>query len=156
MRTLFIDYCQFMPCYQHQNFVERRHKTAKKCTNTLLDRTGAPLCSWFLAMIYVCFVLNHTYNVTIKNIPMNAATGSTCDISPLHRFHFLQHVYFNLDDSNFPSGSIEETGWLAGIIENSGHDMNFMFLTYLIIKLLADLMSGQQANLHHITLELKL
>ena len=72
--ALFIDYWQYEPHYQHKNFSERRHHSVKRKTNTTLDRTGKPLCVWFLTMIYVCFVLNHAYNATIKNIPMNSAT----------------------------------------------------------------------------------
>ena len=59
---------------------------------------------------------------------MNAATGSTCDISPLLRFHFWQPVYFKLDDSSFPSDSTEETGRFVGISENVGHYMAFSIL----------------------------
>ena len=96
--------------------------------STLLDRTGAPPCTWLLAMIYVCFVLNHTYNATIKNIPMNVATCSTCDISPLLSFHFWQPVYFKLDDSNFPGDFTEETDRFVDVSENVGNDMTFSIL----------------------------
>ena len=80
-------------------------------------------------MLYVCFVLNHVCNFTIKNVPLNAATGSTCDISPLLRFHFYQPVYYILDDSNFPSESTEAYGHFVGISENVGHAMTFKILT---------------------------
>ena len=88
LRALFIDDCQLETYHQHQNFAERRHQTIKRQTNTLLDRTGAPAFTWLLSMCYVCFVSNHAYNANIKNIPLNAVTGSTCDISPFLRFHF--------------------------------------------------------------------
>ena len=95
LRALFIDYWQSEACHQHQNFSERRFQTIKKHTNTLLNRTGAHTHTWLLAMMHVFFVLNHTYNVTIKNTPFNTAIGSTCDISPMLRFYFWQLVYFN-------------------------------------------------------------
>ena len=88
MRALLIDDWKLEPCYLHQNFSERRHQNAKRQTNTLLDVIIVPPCAWLTSMIYVCFVLNHSYSATIKNITMTAATGSTCDISSLLRFHF--------------------------------------------------------------------
>ena len=66
LRDLFIDDWQSEAHHQHQNYAEKRHQTVKRQTNTLLDRTGAPSFTWLLAMCYVCFVLNHTYNATIK------------------------------------------------------------------------------------------
>ena len=82
LHELFIDDFQYEIHYQHQNLDERRYQTVKSQTKTLLDRIGAPSHTWLLAMTYVYFVLNHTYNSTIQNIPINAATGSTYDISP--------------------------------------------------------------------------
>ena len=76
-------------------------------------------------MSHVYFVLNHAYNVTINNAPINAATGSTCDISPLLRFHFWQPVCFNADDAGFPSKSTELKGRFVGISENTGHAITF-------------------------------
>ena len=110
---------------QHQNKCENRYQTIKRQTNTLLDRTGAPPFAWLLAMTYVCFVLNHAYNESIKNIPINVATGSTCDMSPLLRFHFWQHAYFNAEDKGFPSKPAETKGRFVGISENVGHAMTF-------------------------------
>ena len=80
-------------------------------------------------MLYVCFILNHTYNYTTNNVPLNAATGSTCDISPLLRFSFYQPVYYKQDDSTFPSESAQAYGRFVGIAENVGHDMTFKVLT---------------------------
>ena len=68
---------------------------------------------------------------------MNKATGSTCDISSLLRFHFWQPFYFNSDDSNFPSGSTEETGRFVGISENEGHEMNFSILNITTNKVIS-------------------
>ena len=90
-----------------------------------MDRVGAPSFTWLLAMTYVCFILNHTYNATIKNIPLNAATGTTCDMSPLLRFHFWQPIYFQDTESSFPNDTNETRGRFVGISENVGHDMTF-------------------------------
>ena len=83
-----------------------------------MDRTGAPSFAWLLAMCYVSFVLNHTCNVTIKNMPLNAATGSTYDMSPLLRFHFWESVFFNTEDNAFPSESPKQRGRFVGISDN--------------------------------------
>ena len=71
---LFIDYFQSEAYHQHQKFADRRCKTVKRQTNTLLDRTCAPSFTWLLAMDYVFFVLNNACNATIKNMPLNAVT----------------------------------------------------------------------------------
>jgi hypothetical protein len=51
--------------------------------NTLLDRTGLLASTWSLAMTFVCFLLSHTYNGSIRPVPITFATGSTPNISPL-------------------------------------------------------------------------
>ena len=129
LRALFIDDWQSEPHRQHQNPAERRIQTVKRRTNTLLDRTGAPAYTWLLAITYVCFALNFTYNAVIDNVPMNLATGSTEDISPLLRFRYWQPVYYMNDDSDFPSDSTEERGRFIGISESVGHYMTFKILT---------------------------
>ena len=90
-------------------------------------------------MIYVCFVLNHAYNETIKTIPMNAATGSTCYVSPLIRFHFWNHFTSTFDsyESSFSSNSIEETGRFLGISENVVHAMIFSILKITTNKVIS-------------------
>ena len=57
---------------------------------------------------YVFFLLNHACSATIKKITINAAADSTCDTSPLLRFHFWKPISFNSYDNTFPSNSIEE------------------------------------------------
>ena len=121
LRALFIDDWQSEPHCQHQNPAERRIQTVKRGANTLLDRTGAPAYAWLLAILYVCFVLNFTHNAVINNVPMNLATGSTCDISPLLRFRFWQPVCYMHDDSDFPGDSPEERGRFVGTSESVGH-----------------------------------
>ena len=66
LRTLFLDDQQSEAYHQHQNLAERRYQTIKRQINALLDRTGTPAFAWLLSMYYVCFILNHTHNATIK------------------------------------------------------------------------------------------
>ena len=44
---------------------------------------GAPAYTWIIALVYVCFILNHTHADGINGILITKATGSTADISPL-------------------------------------------------------------------------
>ena len=125
LRALFIGAWQSEPHQQHQNPAERRIQVIKNQTNILLDRTGAPPELWLEALRYVCFLLNHSYNSTIKDIPMNVLLGRTVDISVLLRFHWYQEVYYKVDDSDFPSDSRELKGHMVGIAEHVGHAMTY-------------------------------
>ena len=129
LRSLCISGWQSEPHQQHQNPAERRYQTAKRMTNTLLDRSGSPASTWLLALLYACFVLNHTYCASIKAVPAQKLTGSTPDISPLLRFYWWQPVYYKVDDSAFPSETRELRGRFVGIAEHVGHAMTFKILT---------------------------
>jgi len=129
LRALCIDDWQSEPHQQQQNPAERRYQNVKQMSNTMLDRTGAPASTWLLCMQYVTFILNHSYNATIDAVPLQVATGSTCDISPLLRFTFWEKVYFKHDDSDFPSDTKEGSGRFVGIAQHVGHAMTFMILT---------------------------
>jgi len=129
LRTLFIGSWQSEPHQQHQNPAERRFQTVKTTANTILDHTGAPASTWLLCLLYVCFLLNHTYCASINCVPLQRATGSTVDISPLLRFHFWEQVYYKVDDSDFPSESCEALGHMVGIAENVGHAMTYKVIT---------------------------
>ena len=83
---------------------------------------------------------------------MNAATGSTCDVSTFLRFYFWQPIYFNSDDSSFLSKPAEQIGRFVGISENVGHDVTFSILKKLLIKLLVGLMPVYQVILFPLTL----
>ena len=129
LRTLCIPSWQSEPHQQHQNPCERRIQDVKRMTNTLLDRSGSLASTWLLAMAYVCFLLNHTYNGSIRSVPITVATGSTPDISPLLAFAWWEPVYYKVDDSSFPSDTREKRGRFVGIAENVGHRMTFKVLT---------------------------
>ena len=88
---------------QHQNAAEHCYQNVKWIANTLLGCTGAPLSLWFLALTYVCLVLNHTANASIRNaIPMQVLTGMTPDISSLLQFNFYEPVYYKTEESHLP------------------------------------------------------
>ena len=86
--------------------------------------------------MYVCFILNFTYNESIKAVSMQVLTGSTVDISPLLRFRFREKVYYKIDDSDFPSDSREGLGWFVGVSENVGCPMTCKILTMDTNKIL--------------------
>ena len=76
------------PHQQHQNFAERKYQQVKNTTNCMMEHAGSPASAWLLALLYVCFLLNHTANETLKwRTPLECLTGTTPDISPLLRFH---------------------------------------------------------------------
>ena len=104
-RTMNIGHWQSEPHQQHQNPSERRFQTVKDHANIVLDRSGAPAFTWLLALRYFCFLLNHTYNITIDNIPTTVLNGDSVDISPLLRFHFWEKVYYKAIKPGFPSES---------------------------------------------------
>ena len=117
---------------QFQNPMERGIQQLKLRVNVniVLDRTGAPAYTWLLCLLYVCYLLNHTFNTTINGVPMTRLTGSTVDCSALLRFHFYEEVYYKLDDSKkFPSDSPEAIGYMVGISENVGHVLTYKVLT---------------------------
>ena len=129
LRTLFISSWQSEPHQQQQNPAERRYQTIKNTANRVMDRTGAPAFVWLLCLMYVCYLLNHTFNSTIQGVPLTALTGRTVDISPLLRFYFWQKVYYKLDDSTFPSDSKESVGHIVGISEHVGPALTWKVLT---------------------------
>lgn len=87
-----------------------------------MDRTGAPPDTWLLCLHYVCFLLNHTYNISIQNVPFNQRTGNTVDISVLLRFHFWEKVYYKaVHKRKFPFESSEEAGHIVGNSKHCGH-----------------------------------
>jgi Reverse transcriptase (RNA-dependent DNA polymerase) len=129
LRTLCIGDWQSEPHKQQQNPAERRFQTVKTAANRVMDRTGAPPNTWFLCLTYVCFLLNHTYNSSICDVPLNRLTGSTVDISVLLKFFFWQKVYYKKVDSGFPSESTEALGHIVGISEHCGHALTWKILT---------------------------
>lgn len=129
LRTFCIGSWQSEPHQQQQNPAERRFQTIKTTTNRILDRTGAPDSTWLLCLQYVCFLLNHTYNSTLKTVPLIALTGSTPDVSVLLRFYFWQPVLYKREDYDFPSESPEGFGNIVGVSEHVGPALCWKILT---------------------------
>ena len=72
------------PYHQNQNPAERRYRTIKAWTNTIMNRTGAPASCWLLCLMHVCYLLNHTSSATLDgHTPLYKLTGVTPDISVL-------------------------------------------------------------------------
>ena len=108
---------------------ERRWQTVKRITNRLMDQAGCPLFLWFLALTYVCFVLNNRVDPSLSwKTPIFVATGVVNSISVLLHFGFWELDYYKLNDSSFPSDSSELHGFFVGIAEHVGHIMPFLIL----------------------------
>ena len=130
LRAYRIDDWQSEPHYQHQNMAERRWGVIKAMVNLLLNRTGAPAYTWFLALLYVCCVLNHTAIGSLNwRTPLEELTGTTPDISSILMYRFWEPVYFKKHDASFPSDSTEQSGRFVGIAEHVGHALTFKVLT---------------------------
>lgn len=130
LQNYIIQNWQSEPHQQHQNAAEWCNQDAKRLANTLLDHPGAPLSLWFLALTYVCMILNHTAYAFIGNaIIIQVLTGATPDISALLQFDFYEPVYYKMEESHFPSMSNEKSGYSVGISEHVGHALTFMILT---------------------------
>ena len=59
LRAYHISNWHSEPYHQNQNPAERRYRTIKSWTNTVMKRSGAPANCWLLCLIYVCYLLNH-------------------------------------------------------------------------------------------------
>ena len=129
-RAYVIGHWSSEPHQQHQNYAERKYQHVKNTTNRMMERSGSPANTWLLALLYVCFLLNHTASSVLKwRTPLERLNGTTPDISPLLRFYWWQPVYYKLDDSDFPSETREKRGRFVGIAEHVGHAMTFKILT---------------------------
>jgi hypothetical protein len=81
-RMLFIDEWQSEPGHQNQNPFERRYQTIINWTNNLMNRTGAPAYTWFLAITYVIAILNVLSSPALNGqVPKTILTGDVQDLS---------------------------------------------------------------------------
>ena len=126
LRLLWIGFWCSEAYYKHQNMFERRYQTFKRIVNRTMDRTNTPPELWFLCMCYVAYVLNRVSDPSLHNRqPIFVATGRIGDISSLLPFHWLEPVYYRLEDTPFPSSPTEHLGYWVGIAEHVGHDMTY-------------------------------
>ena len=111
--------------------------TVNHMTNSVMDCTGAPPTYWLLALMYVCFILNHMWNATAHGIPLQKATGQPVNTSALFCFRFCEPVYFQNEEPDFPSQEPEGRGEFVGFAKDCGHSLTFKVLTEdtkLVIK----------------------
>ena len=121
MRVLAIANWSSEPFCQWQNPAERRIQLVKDTADRIMDRSGAPAKFWLHALLYTCFLLNHLWDDSIKNVPLTALTGLTVDTSVLLRFSFFERVYFRAIEPTYPEDSREEVGHIVGITEHVGN-----------------------------------
>ena len=88
----------------------------------LPNKTEAPHFIWLLALLFVCYILNHTSVESLGwRTPLECLIGSTPDISAILLLLFREKVYYKHDDSSFPSESTEKVVRFVGIAENAEH-----------------------------------
>lgn len=126
LRTYMIGDWQSEPHCQHQNPAERRYQVAKRLTNTILNRTGAPASMWLLALQYAATILNLSATQSLQwRIPLAVLTGQTPDTSLLLQFRFWDPVWFQHVAPSFPSDSPEIFGRFVGFAPSIDHQLTF-------------------------------
>jgi hypothetical protein len=91
--ALFIGAWYFEQYQKNQSFAENRYGTVKATTNRVMNRSGAPANTWFLAMMYVCLLLNHLASAALGwKSPEQVLTVQTPDISKFTHFSFYEPV----------------------------------------------------------------
>jgi Reverse transcriptase (RNA-dependent DNA polymerase) len=130
LRALVIADWQSEPYQENQNFAENRYGTIKTAANRVLNKSGAPPECWLLALMYVCYVLNHMASSTLGWIPpLQKLTGQTQDTSALFICSFYEPVYYDPHYDGFPSAKNEELGHWVGIATHVGDALTFKILT---------------------------
>ena len=122
--------------YQHQNPAERRWQQIKHNTNWVMNFRGVDADCWFLAMQWVCDVMNHTAEKSLKwRPPLQVLTGQTIDISIVLVFMFWDVVHVSQKgDSGFSNEVGDEDtdqirGRFVGFAWDVGHHLTFKVLT---------------------------
>ena len=130
LRHLVISEWRSTPYQQNQNFAENRYATIKAATNRVLNLSGAPPECWLLALMHVCYVLNHLASAALDwTPPLQALTGQTQDTSALFVCSFYEPIYYNPHTGGFPSSSNEEMGHWVGVATHVGDALTFKVLT---------------------------
>ena len=61
LRAYIIDNCNSEAAQQQQhNPAENKYQHVKHTTNRMMEHTGSPANTWMLAIMYVCYLPNHT------------------------------------------------------------------------------------------------
>ena len=131
LRAYHISNWHSEPYHQNQNPAEWRYRTIKSWTNTVMNRSGAPVNCWLLCLIYVCYLLNHIACTALDGkIPLLALTGISPDIFIILLFTFYQPVFYATYDQNFLPESEERAGYWVGFGEHCGNAMNHKILDH--------------------------
>ncbi len=130
LRKYNIKDLQTEPHHPNQNPAERQIQEIKKTANTVMDRSGAPGCLWYLATVYAAYLLNRIAHARLGyKTPIEASIGENPDFLSLLHFHFYQPVlYYEKHESPFPT-SKERLGWWVGLAENTGDALCYKILT---------------------------
>ena len=117
--------------HQNQKPAEWRYRTIKSWTNTVMNRSGAPVNCWLLCLIYVCYLLNHIACTAFDGkIPLLALTGITPDISIILLSTFYQPVFYATYDQHYPSESEERANYWVGFWEHCRDAMTHKILDH--------------------------
>jgi hypothetical protein len=83
LRAYVIGTWQSEPHQQQQNPAKRHYQTAKRMTNTVMDRTNSPAYTWLLALLYVCFLIN------TRNMTPSLTRARTATPKAIRRYVFI-------------------------------------------------------------------
>ena len=100
--ALFVDDWQSEPHSRHQNFSEHWYQKINHLTNTIIDNMSAPDYTYIIDLIYVWFLLNHTYASGVHGMTITKSTGFITDISSLLRFSFGNQYITRLMNPIYP------------------------------------------------------
>ena len=135
LRAYYISNWHSEPYHQNQNPAEWRYRTIKSWTNTVMNRSGAPVNCWLLCLIYVCYLLNHIACTTLDGkYPYLPLLVSPQIFPSSILFTFYQPVFYATYDQHFPSESEERAGYWVGFGEHCGHAMTHKILDHDIQK----------------------
>ena len=134
LHSLFIQDYQSESYHQDQNKTETCFGPAKRYTNTVMNTSGCPACSWLFCLQCICVVLNYLASIPLQGIcPVQALQGTTPDISFMPHTSFYEPVYYRIEfsepDFHLPSSSNEKKGYWVGFAANQGDSLTWRTLT---------------------------
>ena len=137
LRAYNINDWQSEPYHQNQNPAESRYRTIKVWTNTIMNRTGAPVHCLLLTLRYVCYILNHISAASLGGqVPLQVLYSVTPDISIILLYTFYQPVFYATHDQHFPSDSEERAGFWVGFAEHCCDSLTHMVLDAVTLKII--------------------
>ena len=111
------------PYHKNQNPAEWRYRTIISWTNTVMNRSGAPVLA---LMPHLCVLPSQPHSLCSSRWQntLFALTGITPDISII----LLFTVFFAMHDKHFPSESEERAAYWVGFREHCGDAMTHKLL----------------------------